>query len=170
MVSGSRSGYGTNDECVQVHHCICHRAMLPILDSCPCLLCVHRSNRIEPTATAASSMRGWGFEPHTERMLNAGHGLQLLNMERQEPIFLLQTDEHSLISQAESEWIFYVPQHTCAGHDSGGLLLSHILHAPFATRWYGTNHLLLRLGKVGSVLPTHLLNRHGILVTGCCRV
>ena len=90
-------------------------------------------------------MRGRGFEPHTERMLNAGNGLQLLNMERQEPIFLLQTDEHSLISQAESEWIFYVPQHTCAGHDSGGLLLSHISHAPFATRWYGTNHLYIKV-------------------------
>ena len=93
-----------------------------------------------------------------------------LQPQRQEPIFLLQTDKHSLISQAESEWIFYVPQHTCAGHDSGGLLLSRISHAPFATRWYGTNHLLLRLGKEGSVLPTHLLNRHRILVTRCCRV
>ena len=30
-------------------------------------------------------MRGRGFEPHTERMLNAGNGLQLLNMDRQEP-------------------------------------------------------------------------------------
>ena len=37
-------------------------------------------------------MRGQGFEPHTKQMLNAGHRLQFLNMERQEPIFLHQTD------------------------------------------------------------------------------
>ena len=54
----------------------------------------------------------------------------------------------------ESEWSFCVPQHTCAGHDSGGLLLSHISHAPFATRWYGTNHLYIKVGE-SRIRTTH---------------
>ena len=36
-------------------------------------------NRIEPTATTASSMKVWGFEPRTEQMLNAGDRLQPLS-------------------------------------------------------------------------------------------
>ena len=32
-------------------------------------------------------MRGQGFEPHTERTLDAEDGLQPLNMERQNPLF-----------------------------------------------------------------------------------
>ena len=39
-------------------------------------------------------MRGRGFEPHTKRMLNAGNGLQPLNMKRQEITILLQIRTH----------------------------------------------------------------------------
>ena len=53
-------------------------------------------------------MRGRGFEPHTERMLNAGNdGLQLLNMGSQEPT--LPVPDCNQISPE-----FYIPQHTCA--------------------------------------------------------
>ena len=43
-------------------------------------------------------MRGRGFKPHTEQMLNTGNGLQPLNMERQEP--LPAPNQHPI-----SEWI-----------------------------------------------------------------
>ena len=92
-----RAGYETNNEPVQVHHCICHRAWHHILDSRTLIVIYgHRIDQIEPTATAASLMIGRGFEPRTEQMLNAGDRLQLLNMEQQEPIFLLQTRTHSV--------------------------------------------------------------------------
>ena len=61
-------------------------------------------------------MRGRGFEPHTKRMLNAGNGLQLLNMGRQEPTLPVPD-----CNQVSLE--FYIPQHTCATPDGVGLLL-----------------------------------------------
>ena len=51
-------------------------------------------------------MRGRGFKPHTERMLNTGNGLQLLNMERQEPT--LPAPDCN-----QSEWILRSTAHVC---------------------------------------------------------
>ena len=108
-------------------------------------------------------MRGRGFEPHTERMINTGHGLQLLNMEQQEPIFLLQTDEHSLISQVESEWIFTFHSTRVRAMIAGDCYcLTYRMH-PLLPGGTGQTIYILRLGKVGSVLPTHLLNSHEVL-------
>ena len=79
-----------------------------------------------------------GSNPHTERMLNAGNGLQLLNMDRQEP-----TLPAPVCNQIRLD--FFHPQHTCAIPVGGGLLLSRMSHAPFATRWDGATISLLRV-------------------------
>ena len=118
---------------------------------------------MELTTTAASLMRGRGFELHTEQMLNVGNGLQLLNMKWQEPTLPAPNWQPHQNG-------FYVPQHTCATPTGvGSLMTVYKSHACFANTGYRGNHLLLRLGKLESVLPTHLLTV-GILVIQCCRV
>ena len=79
-------------------------------------------------------MRDLGFEPHTEQMLNAGNGLQLLNMGRQEPT--LPVPDCNQISLE-----FYIPQHTCAAPNGGELLLSAYCMHPLPTG--GTGLLFL---------------------------
>ena len=108
-------------------------------------------------------MRGRGFEPHTKRMLNAGHGLQLLNMERQEPIFLHQTDaqQPNCSSCIRMDFTFHSTRvRAMIAGDCYCLIYRMYPLLPGGT---GQTIYILRLGKVGSVLPTHLLNSHEIL-------
>ena len=60
-------------------------------------------------------MRGRGLDPHTELMLNAGNGLDPLNMKQQEPIFLFYPEPisgeilafHSTRVRGVPAWVGY---------------------------------------------------------------
>ena len=95
-------------------------------------------------------MRGRGFEPHTKRMLNAGNLTPTTQHGRQEPTLLTPACNQIRLD-------FFHPQHTCAIPNGVGLLLSRILHAPFATGWDGANISLIKVrGKwVHTTLHTY---------------
>ena len=95
-------------------------------------------------------MRGRGFETYTEQILNAWNRIQLLNMERQEPIFLLQTDNYH-------NWVFTFHSTRVQLQLVGDYYCRIYNMHPLLPGGTGQNIYILGLGKVGSVLPTHLV-------------
>ena len=83
-------------------------------------------------------------------MLNAGDRLQLLNMERQEPIFLLQNDNYQngvFASHSTHVRLQLAGERYC------------LVYCRPALPSQGTGQTIYYsgLGKIGSVLPNHLL-------------
>ena len=102
-------------------------------------------------------MRCRGFEPHTERMLNAGNGLQLLNMDRQEPTLPASNCNHIRMNFTIHSTLV---QLQLAGER---YCLAYRMH-PLRTGVTGQTIYILRFrGKQDPYYPTHLLDSHEVV-------